>query len=46
MSLYFDVAGSRTGNYPIYSITSATTARKTGADEFLNSENDKNDYDW
>ncbi|KAI7737347.1 hypothetical protein M8C21_028810 [Ambrosia artemisiifolia] len=27
--------GSRTGN-----------VRKTGADEFLNSENDKNDYDW
>ncbi|KAK9058918.1 hypothetical protein SSX86_023766 [Deinandra increscens subsp. villosa] len=25
---------------------SVTTVRKTGADEFLNSENDKNDYDW
>ncbi|KAJ0551493.1 hypothetical protein HanHA300_Chr07g0257751 [Helianthus annuus] len=42
----FDVAGSRTGNVSIYSMPSATTVRKTGADEFLNSENDKNDYEW
>ncbi|KAI3799974.1 hypothetical protein L1987_35280 [Smallanthus sonchifolius] len=37
---------SSLGNSPIFSMPSATTARKTGADEFLNSENDKNDYDW
>ncbi|KAI7741070.1 hypothetical protein M8C21_006472 [Ambrosia artemisiifolia] len=38
--------GSRTGNVSIFSMPSATTVRKTGADEFLNSENDKNDYEW
>ncbi|KAJ0771938.1 hypothetical protein HanPI659440_Chr07g0274751 [Helianthus annuus] len=38
--------GSRTGNISIYSMPSATAVRKTGADEFLNSENDKNDYEW
>ncbi|XP_024982862.1 mucin-17-like [Cynara cardunculus var. scolymus] len=38
--------GSRTGSSPIFSMPSAPTVRKTGADEFLNSENDKNDYDW
>ncbi|KAI3793210.1 hypothetical protein L1987_35825 [Smallanthus sonchifolius] len=37
---------SSLGNSPIFSMPSATTVRKTGADEFLNSENDKNDYDW
>ncbi|KAL8474876.1 hypothetical protein ACS0TY_031335 [Phlomoides rotata] len=44
-------ARPKTGNSPIFNITSgpgSTTAavRKTGADDFLNSENDKNDYDW
>ncbi|KAK9077935.1 hypothetical protein SSX86_001992 [Deinandra increscens subsp. villosa] len=38
--------GSRAGSFPVFSMPSATTVRKTGADEFLNSENDKNDYDW
>ncbi|KAJ9539795.1 hypothetical protein OSB04_026301 [Centaurea solstitialis] len=38
--------GSRTGSSPIFNLASAPTVRKTGADEFLNSENDKNDYDW
>ncbi|PIN09684.1 hypothetical protein CDL12_17732 [Handroanthus impetiginosus] len=40
--------GPRTGSSPIFSITSGTPApvRKTGADDFLNSENDKNDYEW
>ncbi|CAH1438735.1 unnamed protein product [Lactuca virosa] len=38
--------GSRTGNSPKFSVPSATSMRKTGADEFLNSESDKNDYDW
>nr|XP_043633943.1 mucin-5AC-like [Erigeron canadensis] len=39
--------GSKTGNSPKFSTPSApATMRKTGADEFLNSENDKNDYEW
>ncbi|XP_076957759.1 uncharacterized protein LOC143633323 [Bidens hawaiensis] len=38
--------GSRTGNSTIFNMHSAPTVRKTGADEFLNSEDDKNDYDW
>ncbi|KAJ6317774.1 hypothetical protein OIU76_013335 [Salix suchowensis] len=38
--------GSRHGNSPIFNISSSTPARKTGADDFLNSENDKHDYDW
>lgn len=37
--------GSRHGTSPIFNISS-TPARKTGADDFLNSENDKHDYDW
>ncbi|KAG5239938.1 mucin-5AC [Salix suchowensis] len=37
---------SRHGNSPIFNISSSTPARKTGADDFLNSENDKHDYDW
>ncbi|KAF5808315.1 hypothetical protein HanXRQr2_Chr04g0143961 [Helianthus annuus] len=45
--LQFKMAyGLRTGNSPIFGMQSATTVRKNGADEFLNSENDKNDYDW
>jgi len=39
-------AGSRHGTSPIFNISSSTPARKTGADDFLNSENDKHDYDW
>lgn len=40
--------GSRTGSSPIFSISSNTPApaRKTATDDFLNSDNDKNDYDW
>ncbi|KAL9365233.1 hypothetical protein Peur_043106 [Populus x canadensis] len=38
--------GSRHGTSPIFNISSSTPARKTGADDFLNSENDKHDYDW
>ncbi|XP_043714845.1 mucin-5AC-like isoform X2 [Telopea speciosissima] len=38
--------GSKHGNSPIFRIVSPTPARKTVADEFLNSESDKNDYDW
>lgn len=39
-------AGSKPGTSPIFNIASSTPARKTGADDFLNSDNDKNDYDW
>ncbi|CAN6565415.1 unnamed protein product [Malus baccata var. baccata] len=40
--------GTKPGTSPIFNISSSTPAppRKTGADDFLNSENDKNDYDW
>ncbi|CAB4270920.1 unnamed protein product [Prunus armeniaca] len=40
--------GSKPGTSPIFNISSSTPAppRKTGADDFLNSDNDKNDYDW
>ncbi|XP_023517239.1 zonadhesin [Cucurbita pepo subsp. pepo] len=40
--------GTKPGTSPIFNISSATPAptRKTGADDFLNSDNDKNDYDW
>nr|GLL40317.1 mucin-5B-like [Ipomoea trifida] len=39
--------GSKTGNSPIFNVgVACTPARKTVTDEFLNSENDKNDYDW
>ncbi|KAG5125374.1 hypothetical protein JHK82_032111 [Glycine max] len=45
----FDAAlVSNGGANPIFNISSSTPApvRKTGVDDFLNSENDKNDYDW
>ncbi|KAL9421663.1 hypothetical protein AB3S75_034021 [Citrus x aurantiifolia] len=39
--------GSRPGTSPIFNISSSNAAtRKIGADDFLNSDNDKNDYDW
>ncbi|XP_022861493.1 uncharacterized protein PB18E9.04c-like isoform X2 [Olea europaea var. sylvestris] len=40
--------GSRVRSSPIFNITSAIPApvRKIGADDFLNSDNDKNDYEW
>ncbi|CAA2975281.1 Hypothetical predicted protein [Olea europaea subsp. europaea] len=40
--------GSRAGNSPIFNLSSAVPAshRKTGADDFLNSDNEKNDYEW
>ncbi|KAL3653470.1 hypothetical protein CASFOL_003151 [Castilleja foliolosa] len=37
------------GSSPVFNIPSSAThapARKTGTDDFLNSDNDKNDYDW
>ncbi|KAL1336857.1 hypothetical protein AAHE18_10G093500 [Arachis hypogaea] len=41
-------SNSNLSTSPIFNISSSTPApmRKTGADDFLNSENDKNDYDW
>ncbi|KAL6980689.1 hypothetical protein U1Q18_022326 [Sarracenia purpurea var. burkii] len=30
----------------LFNITSSTPAWKTGNDDFLNSDNEKNDYDW
>ncbi|KAM7499362.1 hypothetical protein LguiA_023776 [Lonicera macranthoides] len=36
--------GSTAGNAPTFNIPSAASTRKT--DDFLNSDNDKNDYDW
>ncbi|KAI4302423.1 hypothetical protein MLD38_038169 [Melastoma candidum] len=38
--------GSKPGTSPIFNITSAAPPRKTAADDFLNSDGDKNDYDW
>ncbi len=45
---FLRIAGSKPGTSPIFNISSSTPApaRKTGADDFLNSENDKNDFDW
>ncbi|KAK3001069.1 hypothetical protein RJ639_020790 [Escallonia herrerae] len=42
----FDAPLGTTGNSPIFNMPQATPARKTVADDFLNSDNDKNDYDW
>ncbi|KAK9059715.1 hypothetical protein SSX86_020419 [Deinandra increscens subsp. villosa] len=38
--------GSVEGSSHMFNMPSEAPARKNGADEFLNSENDKNDYDW
>ncbi|KAJ8764156.1 hypothetical protein K2173_005069 [Erythroxylum novogranatense] len=38
--------GSKHGTSPIFNVASSVPARKTMADDFLNSDNDKNDYDW
>ncbi|GMP85823.1 hypothetical protein CsSME_00038846 [Camellia sinensis var. sinensis] len=38
--------GSEQDSSSISKITSTMPAHRTGADEFLNSENDKTDYDW
>jgi hypothetical protein len=43
------IAGSNPGTSPLFNISSSmptAPVRKSGADEFLNSENNKNDYDW
>lgn len=46
--MFFRVAGSNQDTSPLFNVSSSATApvRKAGADDFLNSENDKNDYDW
>ncbi|GFY83512.1 Yippee family putative zinc-binding protein [Actinidia rufa] len=41
-----DPLGLKQNTSPTFNITSSTTARKTATDDFLNSDNDKNDYDW
>ncbi|XAR71937.1 hypothetical protein NMG60_11018398 [Bertholletia excelsa] len=38
--------GSKPGTSPLFNVASSAPARKTVADDFLNSDNDKNDYDW
>ncbi|XP_026418747.1 probable serine/threonine-protein kinase nek3 [Papaver somniferum] len=43
-SLEAQSLGSKLEDSPVYKIVSSTRPRK--ADEFLNAENDKNDYDW
>ncbi|OVA06502.1 hypothetical protein BVC80_479g91 [Macleaya cordata] len=37
---------SKPGSSPIFKIVPSAPARKTTTDDFLNSDNDKNDYDW
>ncbi|PHT49284.1 hypothetical protein CQW23_13492 [Capsicum baccatum] len=37
---------SRAGSSPIFNIGSTNAVRKNGADDFLNADNDKNDYEW
>ncbi|KAH9614847.1 hypothetical protein KSS87_016660 [Heliosperma pusillum] len=37
---------SQPGSSPLFEIPMAKPARKTGPDEFLNSDGEKNDYDW
>ncbi|KAK6245051.1 hypothetical protein QUC31_011460 [Theobroma cacao] len=41
-----NVNGNGGGGSPISKIVSAVPVRKTAADIFLNSENEKSDYDW
>lgn len=39
--------GSKPGTSPVFNISSGAPARKAAApDDFLNSEGDKNDYEW
>ncbi|GAB2216458.1 hypothetical protein Droror1_Dr00024231 [Drosera rotundifolia] len=41
-----DSFGLQQGSAPIFDILSVASARRAGSDDFLNSNNDKNDYDW
>ncbi|KAG6493947.1 endochitinase A-like [Zingiber officinale] len=38
--------GSKPGTAPIFKIASSPPIRKPGIDDFLNSDGEKNDYDW
>ncbi|CAN6443035.1 unnamed protein product [Victoria cruziana] len=38
--------GSKSDSSPVFKIATSTAPRKIGSDDFLNSEGDKNDYDW
>ncbi|PIA59378.1 hypothetical protein AQUCO_00400331v1 [Aquilegia coerulea] len=38
--------GSKPGTSPIFKIVQSAPPRKTSTDDFLNADNDKNDYDW
>ncbi|XP_042465307.1 endochitinase A-like [Zingiber officinale] len=38
--------GSKPGTAPIFKIASSPPMRKPGIDDFLNSDGEKNDYDW
>ncbi|XP_010067518.2 zonadhesin [Eucalyptus grandis] len=38
--------GSKPGTSPIFNIAPSAAPRKTATDDFLNSDSDKNDYDW
>lgn len=40
------VLGSKNGSSPAFNIASAAPFRRTRADDFLNADNDKSDYDW
>ncbi|KAJ8439421.1 hypothetical protein Cgig2_001761 [Carnegiea gigantea] len=37
---------SQPGSSPLFDVSSTKPARKPGADDFLNSDGEKNDYDW
>ncbi|KAL9254109.1 hypothetical protein AKJ16_DCAP00715 [Drosera capensis] len=41
-----DSFGLQQGSAPIFNIPSVASTRRAGSDDFLNSNNDKNDYDW
>ncbi|MQL77816.1 hypothetical protein Taro_010201 [Colocasia esculenta] len=38
--------GSKPGSAPLFKIVSSAPTRRTGADDFLSSDSEKNDYDW
>lgn len=40
------IVGAKPGTAPIFKIASSAPARKAGIDDFLNSDSEKNDYDW
>ncbi|XP_031485561.1 endochitinase A1-like [Nymphaea colorata] len=42
----FPSLASKSGGSPIFKVATATASRKVGSDDFLNSDSEKNDYDW